>query len=152
MNNVLTLQRIGYADTFTIGTLKYNDLTFATIERPWLDNKRNVSCIPEGTYPLKWRHSNTITRITQGEHTHGYEISDVPGRSHILFHPGNFSSDVEGCVAVGMGFTVLLGQVAISQSQIAYNRLIKALGMDTKGLQVRVEHFCPKEGCKHQNM
>ena len=144
MNNTIQLKRIGYADTFTIGELEFNGYKVSTIERPWLNNQPNISCIPEGTYKLKWRHSNTITRITKGRHTHGYEICNVPDRSHILLHPGNYSSDVEGCIAVGKGLTVLLGQVAISHSQDTYDKLIERLGKDRSDLVIKVFHFCPK--------
>jgi hypothetical protein len=32
-------------------------------------------------------------------------VREVPGRSAILVHRGNFVSDTEGCILVGRGFT-----------------------------------------------
>lgn len=32
------------------GTLRCGDYECYTLERPWLDNRRRVSCIPAGTY------------------------------------------------------------------------------------------------------
>jgi hypothetical protein len=65
-----------------------------TCEDDWLDNRRNVSCIPAGTYKVL----RTIY------YKHGYETFEiiVPGRSRILFHPGNTEEDTDGCVLVGM--------------------------------------------------
>lgn len=63
-----------------------------TIELPWLDNKRNISCIPEGSYELAPRFSEKFK--------HHLQVLDVPGRSLILFHPANDAKrDLEGCIA-----------------------------------------------------
>jgi hypothetical protein len=70
---------------------------FTTMEDDWLDNLPGVSAIPAGRYTCR----RTIY------HKHGietYEITDVPGRSRILFHPGNSEEDVQGCVALGTDF------------------------------------------------
>jgi len=63
-----------------------------TIELPWKDNKRNVSCIPEGRYRL-------IKRFTSRRGWH-LMVKDVPGRSGILFHPANNAlRELRGCIA-----------------------------------------------------
>lgn len=63
-----------------------------TIELPWLQNRQNVSCIPEGRYELVKR--NTKER---GDHLH---VVDVPDRSWILFHPANNALlELKGCIA-----------------------------------------------------
>jgi hypothetical protein len=61
-----------------------------TIEPPWLGNERNKSCIPEGMYDLypRWRD-------WRGWHI---GVRDVPNRSNIIFHPGNFGKDTKGCI------------------------------------------------------
>jgi hypothetical protein len=64
-----------------------------TMELGWNDNKRRVSCIPEGLYKVKKRTSNKY-----GVHFH---LQNVPGRDLILIHPANFSRQLLGCVAVG---------------------------------------------------
>lgn len=64
-----------------------------TLELPWKNNKSNVSCIPDGEYNVKKRHSEKY-----GWHFH---ILDVPGRSYILIHEANYVSELEGCIAVG---------------------------------------------------
>ncbi|HCY83424.1 MAG TPA: hypothetical protein DHV22_18475, partial [Xanthomarina gelatinilytica] len=52
-----------------------------TIELPWNDNKRNISCIPEGVYKVEPRFSKRFK--------HHLILKDVKGRSFILFHPAN---------------------------------------------------------------
>ena len=63
------------------------------LELPWKDNERKVSCIPEGAYKVVRRKSPRF-----GNHFH---IADVPDRSLILIHHGNYTSDIEGCLLVG---------------------------------------------------
>ena len=72
------------------------------MEPPWRDNARNRSCIPAGLYEvvphLSPRHRRCLL------------VTDVPGRSHILFHAGNLGGDVErgwhthtaGCLLPGL--------------------------------------------------
>lgn len=64
-----------------------------TLELPWRDNQKSVSCIPEGTYECEKHFSPT----------HGLCISvkHVVGRTHILIHVGNFIKETQGCVLVG---------------------------------------------------
>ena len=65
-----------------------------TLERPWVDNKRNVSCIPAGTYPVRKRFSPKFQREL-------YEVRDVPDRTHIMFHAGNWITNSLGCIMPG---------------------------------------------------
>ena len=77
----------------TRGLTFYNALR--TQEDDWLDNQRGISCIPDGKYKL----------VRTIYHKHGYEtfeVTNVPGRSRILIHPGNTEEDSDGCILVGM--------------------------------------------------
>lgn len=68
------------------------ELVCYSIELPWLDNIRNTSCIPEGTYSLSKRYSQRF-----GWHI---LVEDVPQRSGILFHPANDArKELRGCIA-----------------------------------------------------
>ena len=63
-----------------------------TIELPWCDNKRNVSCIPEGRYVLAPRET-----ATRGKHL---LVKNVPDRSYILLHSANDAlRQLRGCIA-----------------------------------------------------
>jgi hypothetical protein len=57
--------------------------------------------IPAGSYAcVRGTHS-----LPDAVHFHGlfetFEITEVPGHTGLLFHPGNFQSDSEGCVLLG---------------------------------------------------
>ena len=77
----------------TNGTL-FNSVKFLchTIELPWNDNKRSVSCIPEGRYEIEPRFSKRFK--------HHLILKDVKGRSFILLHPANDAlKELQGCIA-----------------------------------------------------
>ncbi len=70
----------------------HNQFLGFTIELPWLDNKRSISCIPEGSYELKARFSEKFK--------HHLHLQNVKGRSLILIHPANDAKkELEGCIA-----------------------------------------------------
>jgi len=91
----LTLERDIQDGQATLGRL-FVDGNFQcyTLERPWLNNQRGVSCIPEGTYHGAIQPSPHFRRDLP-------ELLDVPGRSQILIHMGNKPADSMGCVLVG---------------------------------------------------
>lgn len=75
----LVLTRV-YKRGGTNGTLTLNGhFVCFTIELPWKENKRNISCIPEGKYELKARFSP--------ENQNHLEVLDVYNRNRILIHP-----------------------------------------------------------------
>lgn len=82
-----------YHSDGTNGKLYHGEqLVCYTIELPWLQNRRNVSCIPEGTYTIRKRHTKT-----RGNHL---IVEEVPDRSGILLHPANDALiQLKGCIA-----------------------------------------------------
>tara|TARA_B100000809_G_C15070508_1_gene505810 strand:+ start:739 stop:1134 length:396 start_codon:yes stop_codon:yes gene_type:complete len=86
------LQRT-YHKEGTNGALFYKDLFFGfTIELPWLENRRNISCIPEGTYEIKARFSPKFK-----DHL---ILQQVKNRRLILIHPANDAlKELQGCIA-----------------------------------------------------
>ncbi len=64
-----------------------------TLELPNKNNQKNISRIPAGIYQVRKRYSE--------KHQWHFKILDVPGRTYILIHAGNFYTDIEGCVLVG---------------------------------------------------
>ena len=90
-----------------------------TIELPWLQNERNVSCIPEGRYELRKRFIKKF-----GLHL---LVVDVPDRSWILIHPANHAkTQLKGCIAP---VTELTGPGKGNESRLANERL-KALVLE----------------------
>lgn len=67
--------------------------SLATLEPPWKNNRKLISCIPLGKYFCK---SERHPRFGQT-----WLVTDVPGRSAIYFHVGNFRNETEGCILVG---------------------------------------------------
>lgn len=67
-----------------------------TVERPWLDNQHDVSCIPPGVYECHLRDSKRGYPV--------YGVYGVPDRDNIEIHIANLPSELEGCIAVGESF------------------------------------------------
>lgn len=72
----------------------------ASLELPWNGNLRKVSCIPAGSYLV-----SKITSPKFGEGT--FAVKNVPGRSNILIHQGNYTSQIEGCILLGEMFAFI---------------------------------------------
>ncbi|MFY0482531.1 DUF5675 family protein [Flavobacterium sp. PLA-1-15] len=89
---VLFLTR-SYFSNGTNGTLYHQGRIIChSIELPWKQNQRGVSCIPEGKYLLAKRYSRR----------HGWHIllMGTGTRQLILFHPANHANkELRGCIA-----------------------------------------------------
>lgn len=72
---------------------------FVTLELPWRDNERNISCIPEGEYLVK-KMPPTAKRKYEY-----FWVQNVPDRDSILWHPGNYTSQIRGCLLPGESHT-----------------------------------------------
>ena len=111
-------------DTFTkqstIGKLFINGEIFCdTLENPYINNERNISCIPEGQYKVRLRRPReSATR----DYLH-LLVQDVPNRNWILFHRGNTAKDTRGCILVGNGRE----QDAVNNSRLAMDLVIKEI-------------------------
>ena len=110
----LLILRDTFSDESTIGELFVNGERFCdTLELPYRDNQRSISCIPVGEYKVR-------LRVARESATRDYLhllVKDVKDRSHILFHRGNTAKDTRGCILVGQG----------SQQDIVHN---STLAMD----------------------
>jgi hypothetical protein len=127
----LVLTRIGSTPWGTLGRLiAESGFSCVTMERQWRNNAIKRSCIPAGVYPLKLRYSPVVYRTTKGRHDKGWEVLDVPNRSLIMFHPGNFEDDVNGCIAPGRAFSVLNRVPCVSHSLPTFNRMMDELAAD----------------------
>jgi len=116
----LLIIRDTFSDKSTIGELFINGERFCdTLENPWLDNQRNISCIPAGEYPVRLRYPReSATR----EYLH-LLVQDVPNRDYILFHRGNFPKDTSGCILVGQGTQ----QDVVNNSTLAMDLVMKEI-------------------------
>ena len=90
-----------------------------TLELPYLDNQRRISCIPEGEYPVR-------IRLPRESATRDYMhllVKDVPNRDYILFHIGNFPKNTKGCILVGQSRK----QDRVNNSTLAMDLLMKEI-------------------------
>ncbi len=128
MRHVL-LRRDRSGDHGTLGVLVARDLPpLQIMEPPWRHNRRNRSCIPAGAYDVLPHLSPRFKRCLL--------VTDVPERSHILFHAGNVGGDVEqgwhthtaGCLLPGLrrGRLEVRGRVqeAVCSSRTAFRHLM----------------------------
>ena len=93
----ITLRRLDSGKKQITGEIIWaGEVVAKTIELAWNDNARRISCIPVGTYSVVKRTSNKY-----GQHFH---LINVPGRSMILIHSGNYHSDSLGCIIVGSAY------------------------------------------------
>lgn len=112
-------------------------LQLYTGELPWRENRAQISCIPAGTYTCQPWHSR--------KYPNHYNVIDVPGRSAILFHSGNFSgardkgflTNVEGCILVGKARGTINGQQAVLSSKLAMDALRRYIGENRFSLEIQ---------------
>ena len=131
---IATLERYKLTEECAMGVLVIGEELFYTIERPWLDNKSFVSCIPEGEY--------RCVRYSSPRFPNTFEVTKVPGRSYILIHAGNYAHDVEGCIAIGLGRDVEADMVTHSQ------KAMEALRHATRNLDEFTLRIINKPGSK----
>lgn len=93
------LTRVNYSKEQTTGFLQIFDenntlvFTCMTLELPWRDNMVGISCIPSGKYKCERLQSPKLGVC--------FNVSNVPGRSYVLVHRGNFHQTIRGCILVG---------------------------------------------------
>ena len=115
-----------YGNMQTIGTLVVFDgkeviLKLLTLELPDLGNQQNISCIPEGKYEVR--------RIYSPKFGSCFHLQNVPGRTAILIHRGNYTKDTHGCILIGMNHIDLDsdGLKDVSDSTTAMNKLLNTI-------------------------
>lgn len=114
---LLKLIRVTEHNNATLGVLCVDGSPdFVTLENPWRDNERMISCIPIGTYTIK-KHKSPRFGDT-------FIVEDVPGRSHILFHAGNTHKDTHGCILLGYQFGKIGGESAVLSSRSAFSQFM----------------------------
>lgn len=100
---MMKLER-AYLDNCTIGKLFFaGEFVCYTIERPWKNNRKSISCIPSGTYRVDPYSSGRFSDCySLSSMELGVGLTEKFHRTHILIHPGNFPDDIQGCIAPGI--------------------------------------------------
>lgn len=118
----------------TFGQFIGFDFDYYSLELPWVDIDGNghgdpqKSCITAGNYGCAWH--------TSPKYGPCYQVTNVPGRSHILIHPANWAHQLLGCIAIGKGRGVLSGKPAITQSRDAIKEFHAAMREQNFTLEV----------------
>ncbi|MBK8270523.1 MAG: hypothetical protein IPK83_20385 [Planctomycetes bacterium] len=116
----LDLLRVGQSKRGTFGVIRHDQVPFVlTLERPWEDNETDISCIPAGRY--------TCRRVRSMRFGNTYEVCDVPGRTNVLFHKGNFIYDTKGCILIGEEFSGTWDHPFIASSERGFLEFTKLL-------------------------
>jgi len=92
-----------------------------TLELPDKGNQKRISCIPAGEYKVKKRFSPKFRN-----HFH---VQNVPNRSYILIHAGNYNYQIQGCVLVGKRLKDINqdGLLDVADSGVAMKELLGLL-------------------------
>ena len=127
------LERFAYLPEATLGKLTIYDNVFWIAERPWRGNKKEISCIPSGTYTCK--------RYVSKRFGETFEVTEVPNRTYILFHVGNFpEKDSHGCLLVGSSLMANTPAVASSKNAMAkFREILK----DVESFELRIQETYP---------
>jgi hypothetical protein len=102
-----------------------------TLELPWKDNERRVSCIPEGTYKAVKHRSPKFGNSVW--------IKDVPNRSEILIHPANYVRQLLGCIAVGKDLKDIDGD-ELEDVTASRNTMNELLALLPNSFEVKIEY------------
>jgi hypothetical protein len=96
---MLSLIRITSNNYATLGVLVWNGIPLCmTMELPWRENHHDLSCIPAETY--------RVVRSVSEKFGETLLVTNVPGRTGILFHAGIKPDDTHGCILVGSSFSL----------------------------------------------
>ena len=97
-----------------------------SIELRWANNERNVSCIPEGVYP--------VAIVRHAKFGECLQVNNVRGRTGILVHPANDAQkELRGCIAPVFSLT---GNGKGQNSRLALGYIIENLKRSRE-----MEHF-----------
>jgi len=102
----------------TLGRLKYGNFQCFTLELPWHGNSPNISCIPAGVY--------NVCKYQSPKHGQVLLFQNVPSRSFIEAHAGNYTTQIEGCILVGDSVQFLNGDEIpdVANSKVTLSKLL----------------------------
>lgn len=131
MRPILELIRLEEHETYgTFGVLKINKGVFCvTLEPPDRENQRSVSSIPAQQY--------TCRRYSSAKYPDTFEVTNIPGRSKVLFHPGNIVEHTQGCIILGQYFGKFRDDRAVLNSGKTFREFMSLMG-DAQELHLTV--------------
>jgi hypothetical protein len=137
----LTLKRRTFTDESTIGNMVVGEHRIVTLE----DGKREhkvwgETCIPAGTYKLELRNEGGMTQryaARYPNHKGMIWLRHVPMFEWVYIHVGNYPSDTNGCILVGLTG----GENCIGSSRKAYEAIYEMIAdaIDGDGCWLTIE-------------
>ena len=93
---IAELCRVYKTDKETLGQIDVFEAGFTcySLELPDLNNQRQISCIPDGTYKLTLENHKKFGWC--------YRLHDVPNRDGVLIHGGTYFTHTHGCILPAM--------------------------------------------------
>lgn len=129
----ITVDRFKSNDDATVSNISV-DGTFVCfgLEDEYREEKvARETRIPSGTYAIGLRKEggfhNRYTNRFPDMHRGMLHILDVPGFEYILIHIGNTDEDTAGCLLVGSNASVDDGELRVTSSRLAYQKLYPML-------------------------
>ena len=112
------------------------ELLCYTLERPFLYNIRNESCIPCDIYLCSY-----VTGAKKG-----YLLQDVPNRSGIMIHAGNTLSDTSGCILLGKSLNACISSRTEQRTRKELERSREAVNLfegilDRQDFELSIEEY-----------
>lgn len=131
-NTNVVINRITDDGIQTLGNLIYDNFRCKTLERPWKNNRFNISCIPKGTYKCKYTFSPKFLKYT-------YELQNTSPRSGIRIHSGNYFFDINGCILMGDAYSDINkdGKVDVINSRKTIAEFEQLIGKKDFILEIR---------------
>ena len=130
---IVELIRLETSLSGTFGIVRVDkEIICVSLEPPDLFNQKNISCIPVSQYSACPYNSERFGDT--------YQIMNVPKRSGILFHQGNYVDDTSGCILLGKHIFNNEKGRAISNSLDTLNRFKYIIGKDSFHLTI-IENF-----------
>ena len=134
----ILIERTSYGDKQTIGKLYLLDNLnqileeFWSLELPNKNNKKRVSCIPEGKY--------SGVKHNSPKHGESIWIQDVPNRSEILIHKGNYYTDILGCILIGSDLADINkdGLLDVTNSKNSVRRLMENVVFEDGKIDIEI--------------
>jgi hypothetical protein len=136
----MTLYRLLTDEEGTIGVLFKGAMLICYMgELPWRDNRSNISRIPSGSYKVVY-----LARSGSGRYRDVYHVRNVPHRTGVLIHSGNWEGDTSrglkththGCLLPGSRIGRLSGQRAVLASKSAMRKVHAAVGRKNFTLEI----------------
>jgi hypothetical protein len=111
-------QTLGQLDIFSGEQVQFS---CKTLELPWKNNEKSISCIPEGKYTV-------IKRVNERFNKH-FLLQEVPNRDYICIHAGNYINQTHGCILAGLDHKDIDndGFLDVTSSKIAIEKLYAIL-------------------------